>query len=68
MEDADFDRHGELLLKHAYDGKPLDLDYAARTMKYIYSIWKRPVHLETEIDDQPVLLTHDGEEFIQSPL
>ena len=43
VEDADYDRHGELLLRHAYDGKPLDRDYTARTMKHIFNIWKRPV-------------------------
>jgi stage V sporulation protein R len=68
VEDADYNRHGELLLKHAYDGKPLDLDYTARTLKNIQSLWKRPVHLETVLEDVPTLLTHDGEEFTQEPL
>jgi stage V sporulation protein R len=68
VEDADFNRHGELLLRHAYDGKPLDLDYTARTLKNIHSLWKRPVHLATIIEDTETLLTHDGEEFTQETL
>ena len=48
VEDADYNRHGELLLRHAYDGKPLDRDYTARTLKYLSILWKRPVHLQTE--------------------
>src|SRR5579884_327015 len=67
VEDADYNRHGELLLTHAYDGKPLDLDYTARTLKNIYLLWKRPVHIATVIDDSPTILTHDGEEFTQEP-
>lgn len=68
VEDADYQRHGELLLKHAYDGKPLDADYTARTLKNIHSLWKRPVHLETQIEDKPILFSHDGEEFTQTAL
>ena len=68
VEDADYNRHGELLLRHAYDGKPLDRDYTARTMKHIFNIWKRPVHLQTEYDDETVLLTHDGEDFTEEIL
>jgi stage V sporulation protein R len=68
VEDADYDRHGELLLEHAYDGKPLDPDYTARTLKYIHSLWKRPVHLRTQRDDTTILCTHDGEECIETEL
>ena len=68
VEDADYNRHGELLLSHAYDGKPLDMDYTARTMKHIHSIWKRPVHISTETEDGQLLLTHDGDEFTEAPL
>ena len=49
VDDADYERHGELLLTHAYDGKPLDADYTARTLKYIHYLWKRPVHHIDEI-------------------
>jgi stage V sporulation protein R len=68
VEDADYERRGELLLVHAYDGKPLDRDYTSRTMKNIQSLWKRSVHIRTEIDDEPTLFTHDGDEFYEEPL
>lgn len=68
VEDADYNRHGELLLQHAYDGKPLDMDYTARTMKNIQFLWKRPVHIATQVEDQRILLTHDGVEFTQSSI
>ncbi len=68
VEDADYERHGELLLAHAYDGKALDADYAARTLKYLYFLWKRPVHLRTQRDEETILFTHNGEEFIETEL
>lgn len=68
VDDADYNRHGELLLRHSYDGKPLDRDYTSRTLKHIVNIWKRPVHLQTESDGETILLTHDGEELTESTL
>ncbi len=68
VEDGDYLKRGELLLTHAYDGKPLDADYSARTLQYIAQIWGRPVHLRTVVDEKPTLFTHDGEEFQQEPL
>ena len=63
VEDADYHRRGELLISHAYDGKPLDLNYTARTIQYIYSLWKRPVHIKTTYDEMETLLSFDGIEF-----
>ncbi|HLK61307.1 MAG TPA: SpoVR family protein [Chthonomonadaceae bacterium] len=68
VEDADYNRHGELLLRHAYDGKALDMDYTARTLKNIHFLWKRPVHIATVIENVETLLTHDGVEFTQKPM
>jgi stage V sporulation protein R len=64
--DGDYNRHGELLLEHAYDGKPLDVNYASRTLKYLAQIWGRPVHLKTVVQDKPTLFTHNGEAFTQT--
>ena len=68
VEDGDFRRRGELLLKHAYDGKPLDMDYTGRTLRYIHYLWKRPVHIETILDDLPTLISFDGEEVTQDAI
>ena len=68
VEDGDYARHRELYLKHNYDGKPLDTDYTSRTLKYLQFIWNRPVHLETVMDDDPVLITYDGETMTQETL
>lgn len=63
VEDGDYHRHGELLLRHdfASDRNPLDIDYANRTLRHIYQIWGRPVYLQTEANNQKTVLTcEDG--------
>jgi stage V sporulation protein R len=66
VEDGDYRRRHELYLKHYYDGKPLDTDYTARTLRNIQFLWGMPVHLETIVDDDKVLLSYDGETFEQT--
>ncbi|HLH79601.1 MAG TPA: SpoVR family protein [Chthonomonas sp.] len=66
VEDGDYQRRGELLLKHHYDGKPLDKDYARRTLRYIYQIWKRPVHIQTGPEGEE-MISWDGKEIIEEP-
>jgi len=60
VEDGDYLRNGELYLKHRYEGVELDLKYAERTLPYVYKLWGRTVHLETVVEDRPVLFTYDG--------
>lgn len=51
---------GELVLSHVYEGVPLKLDLARETLANIQHLWSRPVHLETFVDDSPVVLSYDG--------
>jgi len=60
IEDADYNRARELYLKHEYDGQELDVDYAEKTLEYIYRLWGHPVHLETWLDNRETLLTYNG--------
>lgn len=61
VEDGDYGNKGELLIKHHYDGRPLDHDYTARTLRNIAYLWGRPVHIETTIDDETVIISCDGD-------
>jgi stage V sporulation protein R len=63
VEDADFHRHGELLINHAFDGKELDVQYAQRTLKNVYRLWGRPVHLMTVVEGDKSILSYDGDDF-----
>ncbi|TKJ41117.1 stage V sporulation protein R [candidate division LCP-89 bacterium B3_LCP] len=61
----DSDHLGErtLYLKHDYDGRELDLEYAEKTIAYAQQLWGHPVMLETLLDDKEHHLVHDGQQF-----
>jgi len=61
VEDGDFNKRGELYLKHHYEGVELDVHYVEKTLPHVYTLWGRAVHIETVIDDKPVLFTYNGE-------
>ena len=58
--DGNYRNRGELLLRHEYNGVELKLNEAQDTLANVQSIWGRPVHLETVLDDKPTLLSFDG--------
>jgi stage V sporulation protein R len=60
--DANFLNRGELVLSHRYEGVPLKLDLARETLENVHHLWKRPVHLETYVNDEPVVMSYDGVE------
>jgi stage V sporulation protein R len=62
VRDGNYKNRGELLLEHRYNGPELKLDYARATLENLFRLWKRPVHLETVLEDQQVVLTFDGQE------
>ncbi len=61
IEDADYRRNSELYIKHHFEGQELDLNYAEKTLQYVYQLWGRPVHLETIYDGRRLLLSYDGD-------
>jgi len=58
--DGNFENRGELYLKHRFDGVDLRVDYAQATMERLFSIWGRPVHLQTQLGDNVKVFTYDG--------
>ncbi|QGP92396.1 SpoVR like protein [Neomoorella glycerini] len=60
VEDGDYQRRGELYLKHCYEDLELDVPYLEKTLPYIYLLWGRPVHLETVIDGKTAVFSYDG--------
>lgn len=61
VEDGDYQRRNELYLRHCFDRRELDIPYAQKTLRYVYTLWGRPVHLETVVDGKVTILTCDGE-------
>jgi stage V sporulation protein R len=63
VEDGNYGNRGELYLRHRHEGVDLKMDYARETMRNLYKIWTRPVHLETVIEEKRRLLSFDGRDF-----
>jgi stage V sporulation protein R len=62
VEDGDFNANRELFLRHRFEGQELDTAYAEQTLRYVFSLWGRTVHLETQLQDKLVILSFDGRE------
>ncbi|MCX7849164.1 SpoVR family protein [Thermus sp.] len=55
--DANHANRGELLLRHAYEGVPLDLKKTKAVLENLHRLWGRPVHLETVVGGKEVRLS-----------
>jgi stage V sporulation protein R len=62
VTDGDYDGNRELYLMHRYEGVELDMKYARKTLEYVHKLWGRDVHLETVVDDEPLVMHYDGSE------
>lgn len=62
VTDGDYDGNRELYLTHRYEGVELDMKYARRTLEHVYKLWGRDVHLETQVDEEPMVMHYDGNE------
>jgi stage V sporulation protein R len=62
VADGDYDGNLELYLRHRYETAELDLKYARKVLEYVHKLWGRPVHIETIVDDETMVLHYDGEE------
>ncbi|WP_082683504.1 SpoVR family protein [Fictibacillus sp. FJAT-27399] len=60
VNDGDYLKNGELYLKHWFEGIELDVKYLEKVLPYVNQLWGRPVHIETKIEEKPVLFTYDG--------
>jgi stage V sporulation protein R len=68
VADGNFENRGELLLDHRHEGIDLRVDYAKDTLKNLYMIWTRPVHLRTLVEGKGRLFTFDGEKHVERKL
>lgn len=65
VTNGDYLRNGELYLTHGYEGTELDFFYLENVLPYIYQLWGRPVHMETVMEDKPVLYSYDGKKVFR---
>lgn len=60
VEDGDYNRNGELYIKHEYEGVELDLKHLDHIMPYLHRVWGRSSHLETVVEGREVIFSYDG--------
>lgn len=60
VHDGDYQKNGELYIKHSFEGIELDIKYLEKVMPYIHQLWGRNVHMETVIEGKNMLYTYDG--------
>lgn len=65
--DGNYQRQQELFLEHRHDGRDLDKEYLQKTLPYIHLLWRRPVHLMTEVDGENIVYSYDGAEITTTP-
>ncbi len=68
IDNGDYRGNRELYIKHMFEGQELDLNYAEKTLQHVYTMWGRPVHIETVYEGKRILLTYDGERNSKSTL
>ncbi|AEJ42553.1 SpoVR family protein [Alicyclobacillus acidocaldarius] len=66
VEDGDYRRNGELLIRHAFEGMELDLRHLEKVLPYFYRLWGRPVHLQTVVEGRDVIFSYDGKKVQRS--
>jgi stage V sporulation protein R len=66
VADGDYDGNRELYLHHRHEGADLDMKYARKVLEYVYKLWGRPVHLETKVEDDELVMSYDGEEHSEN--
>jgi stage V sporulation protein R len=62
VADGDYNGNRELYLRHQYEGAELDSNYARRVLEYVFRLWGRTVHLETNADGEQIVMHYNGEE------
>jgi stage V sporulation protein R len=58
--DGNYENRGELYLVHRYEGVDLDIPYAQGTLRNLYQLWNRPVHIETVAENKVKMLFSFG--------
>ncbi|MEJ2636315.1 MAG: SpoVR family protein [Calditrichia bacterium] len=61
--DANFKNRGELLLFHQFEGVELEQNYCHDTLINLYQIWNRPVHIQTNLEEEAVMMSYEGEDI-----
>ncbi len=64
VRDGNYKNRGELYLEHRFNGPELKVQYAQDTMESLHRLWRRPVHIETNLDGYRAVISYDGTEHV----
>ena len=62
--DGDYNGNRELYIKHRYEGTELEMRYARKALEHVHTLWGRPVHLETIVDEESTVMHYNGDEHL----
>jgi stage V sporulation protein R len=60
--DGNYCNRGELYMAHKHNGLDIEIKTAVETLKNVYRVWQRPVHLQAKIDDDMILFSYAGDQ------
>lgn len=66
--DGNYQNRGELYLWHRYEGVELKLETAKDTLTHVFQIWRRPVSIQTQLEDGFRVISFDGKEITERNL
>lgn len=66
--EGNYEGKGHLYLLHEHHGVDLKFPEAKEVMERVFSLWKKPIHLETRINGEKRLLTYNGSEHLEKAI
>jgi stage V sporulation protein R len=66
--DANYKNRGELYLMHQFENVEIEMKYAHDTLLNLNSIWTRPVHIQTVLDNTPTVISFNGQNIKQEKI
>ena len=68
VDDADFGSNRTLYLKHFHDGRDLQLEYAEKTLAFVFRLWGHECLIETTLQGKRSLLCYNDRGFAMRAL
>ena len=60
VADGNYANRGELYLAQKHNGLDVEIKFAVETLRNVHAVWRRPVHLQAQIDEEVLLFSFDG--------
>lgn len=60
VRDGNFKNRNELLLEHKHEGTDLKHEFTVECLRNLFKVWRRPVHIDTIIEEGKRRVSFDG--------